>query len=406
MPNDPVNNDPAKILKAKLALTGQAEVEDWKEDLASLEKRRSEASKALASPEQKKAQEEIERAEINKRESQKKLAELEAVRRVEEENKKKKLAEEQRKKDEQAELERLAKIEAILKSQKEIETIKKDPQAGTTPIRTLTRDIGQAIQSEGLSATKIITNTPDEKKITSSPSRVWLVSLIAFLVIGGLFVGVWSIWLRQTVITTRALTNRQSLIFANKQIAIDLDKKSSAELLTELTTVKTNLTGTGNSETTEIYFTYQLSTTTSQGIVTTRDEAGVAIYGKSFGLNLPDDFTRQVEPRWMLGYRGEQASPFYIFKTKDYKNLADSLLKNEGKIVGTLLSPFLDASTTAQIETEIFRDKMVKNYDTRLVIDDTNVPIAIYSWLDQDTLLITINESVFVSILDSYFTSK
>lgn len=406
MPDNPIKNDSTKIAMAKLALAGEDEIEGWKKDNQYLERRRQEAAKAMASAEQEKAKEDIEKAKIDKIEAQKKLAELEAVRQREEGDKNKKLAEEQKKKDEQSELERLTKIDKILASQKEIETIKKNPQAGTAPIRTLTRDIGQTIQSEGLSAAKIITSTPDQKTASPSSSRVWLIGLITLLIIGGLFIGLWSIWLRQTVVTANPLANRQSLIFANKQIAIDLDKKSSAELLTELNETKTNLAEVTSLETIEIYFTYQVSTTTEKGIVTTKNEAPVTAYNKYFNLNLPGDFTRQIEPQWMLGYSGKQADPFYIFKTNNLKNLADALLKNEDQVVSALLSPFVNASTTEKIALATFRDKMIKNYDARLVTDETNATIAIYSWLDQSTLLVTTNEDTFVRLLDFYSVSK
>jgi len=406
MPDNPIKNDSTKIAMAKLALAGEDEIEGWKKDNQYLERRRQEAAKAMASAEQEKAKEDIEKAKIDKIEAQKKLAELEAVRQREEGDKNKKLAEEQKKKDEQSELERLTKIDKILASQKEIETIKKNPQAGTAPIRTLTRDIGQTIQSEGLSAAKIITNTPDQKRTESSSYRVWLIGLITLLIIGGLFISLWSIWLRQTVVTANPLANRQSLIFANKQIAIDLDKKSSAELLTELNETKTNLAEVTSLETIEIYFTYQVSTTTEKGIVTTKNEAPVTAYNKYFNLNLPGDFTRQIEPQWMLGYSGKQADPFYIFKTNNLKNLADALLKNEDQVVSALLSPFVNASTTEKIALATFRDKMIKNYDARLVTDETNATIAIYSWLDQSTLLVTTNEDTFVRLLDFYSVSK
>jgi len=122
---DKTKNGKLKLAKAKLILSGEKEAGTWQQDDDLLEKRRQEASRALASDDQKKVWEETEKARLNKIESQKKLAELETKRRLNEEKEKKDIGAEQKKKDEEAEKERSEKIEKILQSQQEIDKIKK-----------------------------------------------------------------------------------------------------------------------------------------------------------------------------------------------------------------------------------------------------------------------------------------
>ena len=394
----------SKLARAKLALGGEAKKEDRKKDTEQLKARLNEAAKAMASDEQKKAWAEAEQAKIDKELAQKRLAGLEEAKKLEDINKKKTLAEEQRLKDEKAEEERKAKIEEILRSQREIEMIKNNPQAGPEPIRTFTRDVSRVIQKDDLTATKIITKMPDTKPaVTGSSRRTWLLGLSLIVVIASVSVGLWTII--QKRVASQALiivAPHQSLLFADKKNEIALDDMAPEQVLQEIASSTVNFKAGGESVQ-EVYFTYLVATTTPQGPATTTVEADPLTYNHRLNLGVSDDFLRFLEPQMMLGfYYGYQKAPFYVFKTKNYKYVADALLTDEGQTVGRLLAPFIDNSVAAQIGTGGFQDKMVSNYDTRLKLDGNNNEIALTAWLDKDTLVITTDEAVFAKILNSY----
>ena len=68
---NPEINDPLKLAKAKLALSGEEKVTSWQKTSEDFEKRRAEAARAMASDEQKKAWAEAEAARLAKTEAQK-----------------------------------------------------------------------------------------------------------------------------------------------------------------------------------------------------------------------------------------------------------------------------------------------------------------------------------------------
>lgn len=403
-------SNPDKLAQAKLALSGEEKLSSWRKAGEDLEKRRQEAIRSMASNEQKKVWDEAEKSRLGKIEAQKKLAELEAGRRLTEEEKRKKLSEEQIKKDEQLEAERLAKINEIIKSQQEIDLIKKKPDAGPSPIRTLTRDIGEAIGKEKLSAGKILTTTPDKESLAPTQGeglgRSLLIGVGVILIIGGLTAVLWSVLQRQITSIATVTAPRQGLLFADEQVAIDLDKNGADQARQELRTK--SLGAPENKEKVqEIYFVYQTKEQATDGLVMKTVEANPRVLATKLNLNLPDEFLRFLEPQMMFGfYYGHQTAPFYVFKTKSYKNTADALINKEGLIASELLSPVIDASTTEKIKNGQFQDKMVRNYDTRLMLDETNTVIALYSWLDKNTLVFTTNENTFGSILDSFLSPK
>jgi hypothetical protein len=403
-------NEQDKLAKAKLALSGEEKLTSWKKTNEDFERRRKEAIRAMASDEQKKAWDEEEKARLGKLEAQKKLADLEAARKLKEEEEKKKIGQEQTTKDAQAESLRVAKINEILKSQEEINLIKKNPDAGPAAIKTLTRDIGETIGKEGLSVSKIVTQTPDKENLSrkekNRTSRSWLAGIGILLIIGGLIALIWAIGQRQTTSLATVEVTRQGLIFSDRQQSINLDKEAATQILLNLR--EKSLTPPANKEgVEEIYFTYQVKEQTQTGLVMKMVEADPTTIASKLELKLPDEFLRSLEPKLMLGfYYGEQTAPFYILKTKNYKNVASAILNNENLVISELLAPFEDASSTEKIRSTPLQDKMIKNYDTRLIVNETNTIIAIYSWINKETLVVTTNEGALTKVINSYSSSR
>lgn len=407
--NKVTNDDQAKLTKARLALTDEAERANWQKSIEQLEKRKKEASLALASNEQKKLKEEAEKAKQAKDLAQKKLLELEEIHRQKEEEQKKKRGEEQKIKDAEAEKKKMAKIDEILAAQKEIDKIKKDPSAGPVPIKTLTRDIGSAIGKDSLSLGKIVTKLPDEKSkfFDEKNRRTIMIGLGILLVIGGLATVLWTVKQKGVDSIADTIATRNSLIFADQQVALSLDKLTPAEAIQEIN--KNKQTDTDKSELIkEIYFTRQVTEKTDTGILIKTLEVDPTTIATSLGFNLPDEFLRLLEPKSMFGfyYYNKNPKPFYVFQTTTYKTAADVVLNNENTIVSELLNPYIDATNTNLIKDGKFKDKMVKNYDTRLIIDDTNSVIALYSWINKGTLVVTTDETTFSKVLNSYLAPK
>jgi len=406
------NSDSDKRLRARLALTGETDIASWQEKEEYLKKRKIEAAKAMASDEQKKVQEEKEEARRHKEEAQKKLAELEAVRRAEEELKKKDISAQQREKDLAQEKLRQAKIKQILESKKEIEGIKRAPQSRLSSIHTLTDDLNEAIREKGLTAARLVQANSavlSEEEKTISWQKTLVLTLSFILVLAGLTAVSWSLWQRVEQSRAPAQLIHDSLIFADEHIAIDLKNKSAEQVKQEIIAaiIPSEIMIFTREKIKDLYFVYEESKNTDKGLVIEKKIAGPALFATSTGLSITDDFLRFLKPDFMLGvYLGPRTEVFYIFKTNSYKNSADALLHNENDIVSQLLSPFVGTEITTKIKLIPFQDKMFKNRDTRIVIDQDNTTLALYAWLDKNTIAVAPNEFVLEKILNSFLTPK
>ncbi|MFA5290835.1 MAG: hypothetical protein WC385_00780 [Candidatus Paceibacterota bacterium] len=407
----PQNNESDKRLRARLALTDKDDIANWQEKEEYLEKRKVEAAKAMASDEQKKIREEAEKAKQHKEEAQKKLAELEAIHRAEEERKKKDVSIEQAEKDLAQEKRRQEKIKEILASQKTIEGIKRSPQSRLSSIHTITDDLSEEIKERGFTAASLAQANIKEKREeekTFSWRKTIILAISFILVVGGLTAISWSLWQRTEESRSPAQLNHDSIIFADEHLAIDLTDKSPEQLRQEISAIKDqNGYGEGREKISDIYFTYEESRNTDQGVVVEKKIAGPGLFATSTGLVITDDLIRFLEPDFMLGlYTGSQTGPFYLFKTGSYKNSADALLHNENEIVSQLLSNFVDSETNIKITTTPFQDKMIVNRDVRLITDQNNKTLAAYAWLDKKTIAVTINEFILEKVLNSFLTPK
>lgn len=402
--SDDKNKDLNRLAKAKLALSGDEAKKDWQKDAEYLAKRKAEAAKALASQEQIKALEELAKEKAGKLETQRKLAELEELRRKAEEEKRKKLAEEQLNKDTEAEAERQRKIKQIIESEKEISFIKKDDSVSPEPIKTLTRDTGLAIRKGQLSASQIILNkkTIDQSNLATIKSKKnfsWLIGLGILIIIIGLIITIIAFNQRKINSLAQIENTRSSLIFVENQISINLNDKTSQEARAELKKYF-NENSNNKESLAEIYFVKNLEKDSEKGLEIILTETSLLDGLKSVDINLPDNFSRFIDNKGLLGlHQSQKNEPFYIFKTTNYKNVANALLTEENSIVVELLKPFLDATTTEEILNLEFQDKMINNYDTRIILNNLSQIIALYSWFDEKTLIVTTNELSFQKIL-------
>lgn len=400
------NKDLNRLAKAKLALSGEQAKESWQKDAEYLTKRKEEAIKALASQEQTKALEQLAKERATKLETQKKLAELEELRKKSEEEKKKALAEEQARKDAEAEAERQRKIIQIIEAEKEIDFIKKSENTGPQPIKTLTRDAGLAIKKGQLTASQIIQNKNKATQnnlaqLKTKKNYSWLIGLGVLIIIIGSIITIIAFNQRRVNSLATIEKTRTSLIFVDNQVAINLNDKTNSEILTEIKKEAEENLGTKESLI-ELYFVKNIEKDSEKGLEIILTEASLLVSLRDSGLNIPDNFSRFLEAKGLLGlHQGTTNEPFYILKTNNYKNVANALLEEEKEIITELLKPFLNTNALEEINGLNFQDKMINNYDTRIILNNFNQTIALYAWFDDKTLIITTNESTFRKILDT-----
>jgi len=413
------NDDPQdKLVRARLNLADSEEIKEWEKDLDYLEKKKREARLSMESLAQRQKREEAEKAAKEKEESLKqreldleKQKELEKKRKEEEEKRREEAAK-------KAEAERLARLEEVIKEKEKIKDLKNRPAAELTPLKTFEGDVASTIRKENLSSARILIkereNKPlviDETPQIYKPRNFISLVLIFSLLLGLTGAGTYLWWQKKKTDQVKSITAfvHKSLIFADESREISLDTKQSAQIAEE---IKMTLTSSAREPGTtgylkEIYFTNSTSTTLEEKTLTFKEEVDFQTWVRSLKLNLPDEFSRFVEGPFMFGnYMGESQGHFFVLKTKNYANLADALLKQETRIVPILFSLFLSPEEVGKVAFQGFRDKIYRNLDLRVSKDETNQPLAVWAFLDPETLVIAQTEEILGRIIDAYLSNK
>lgn len=110
-----------------------------------------------------------------------------------------------------------------------------------------------------------------------------------------------------------------------------------------------------------------------------------------FDMIPPTGFYSGIEDRFMLAkFETDQNLPVLILKIKSYDNSFASMIKWENSLVQDF-SPLFEINSNSGLDT-FFQDKELKNKDVRIVYNEENEPIFLYSFINRNYLIITTSQ--------------
>jgi hypothetical protein len=412
-------NDPElkkRLAAARLAMSPEEEKAEWQDREEYLRARKKEAALSMASNEQKTKLEEEAKAREELLQKQKKLEALELIRKQEEQKRKQQRAQEQKKRDSETEAERVRKIEQIMESQAEIKGLVKQEAGGPQTIRTLKDDIAETVRRDKITASKIIIQEKtmrqaaraDEelKKKKRRSTIVMTISLVLVTLGVASMAFVW--WQKKEEAKQPVQAVKESLVFADRQIKIDATNlnREDLRLAQKKEYEKLQADDANSNGISELYFTKVTSETVGEKVIEKTEFLTASDY-LSEATAVTDDFSRFTSDNFMVGFLGHnRLSPFFIFKTNNYKNLANAMLLDGKSIITEPYSPFWDEDKKNLARGSLFEDITLKNYDLRVLKDNLGESLAGYVFLDEKTLLIFETEEDFLKILDLFLLTR
>ncbi len=416
----PLSNDSNKvvqmsgdnILESKDLATNIQPEEGLVEKLSEaeeLEKKRLEAKKAMEGTDRRTRREEAERkkAEIELRQHQ-----------IDEVKKKRELIEKEQLIN--SEQQNLAKAEAEKIAadtyRENVETAKKKTSQimysleTIEPAHTLKTDFQHAATTDALSAaqtaikerteelrkeTKQITNN---RKSLALSATAWVV--IIAIIVGGTFVVYWAAQKIKSEQIQIAEINIPKVVQTENIEEIKVDNLTPSEITTA---IKNLIRPAATGETLQgIYFTKTNIDTegkTSVNILTATDFLAIT------NIDLPEDFVYFLNDHFLISVytkTNEPSSLAYIFKTRSFAHTFDSLLRNENAIITKLYYPYISTSAYDALSYRNFEDKIIENKDVRVLSAVTGEEIIFYTFLDQETLVITESRQALAKIAAAY----
>ena len=125
---------------------------------------------------------------------------------------------------------------------------------------------------------------------------------------------------------------------------------------------------------------------TQDGVINPKELVTATRFISEFSSLVPQEFVRQLEPRFMYGYySGTFNSPFLVFKTSDFARAFSAMLRWEKDLIrelnGLFVGDLIEYGTN-------FQDLVIAQLDTRVLLDQSGQVVFGYTFLqDQETLI-------------------
>lgn len=392
--------------KARLAMAGEDFVRRTQIKEEDLLKRRHDAQLAMESSKHRAKREEEERL-IRQREEGRRLIAEEKAKRAEALAKKQTVIEEQER-DEQArrKLENLRRKERFEAKKNLIEDLKNDPNIRISPIKTLNQDIEQLNTqhnpTSNIEPKKIIYRSSiDEEKSINKKRLIAIIATIVVCLVA--IIGLIAFWLnRKTITPIASIPTPRPLIFSENNRSFNVINLTAPIILNTIKVIANE--GANDNTITNIQL-YASATGTDNQVVISN--VGLKDFLKKIQINLPPELTNYLSDKFMVGFYQNQSTKkiFFIFSVTAPDYAKSWIIKNEAELLTTVLGPFHDnPNFINEVNSQNIIDTTIKNKDARLIKNDNNQTIALYSWLDQSTLLIAQDETSFIKIIDAFNT--
>ena len=131
---------------------------------------------------------------------------------------------------------------------------------------------------------------------------------------------------------------------------------------------------------------------------------------KAIAKSAPSALARALGEKWLLGFHSfataatSANSPFVIVELESFDNTFQAMLGWEGKMLADISPIFIVAEnfSTPPVPRDRFEDLIVKSRDTRVLKDTDGNILILYSFIENDYLVITTTEEAFREIVNRY----
>lgn len=145
--------------------------------------------------------------------------------------------------------------------------------------------------------------------------------------------------------------------------------------------------------------------------INTADKDGASVPATdvltTLSKRIPADLARSFDGKYMFGVLSYDTNAmFLILKTSDYPIAYSGMLKWETDLINDMGRIFSIPQNLVGSEDAHFIDEEYKNKDLRVLRDSNNKPVLLYTFIDRNTIIITINEDILSAILNKYSVSQ
>ena len=193
--------------------------------------------------------------------------------------------------------------------------------------------------------------------------------------------------LPKTVSVSRTQSNTPTLITTDSIKGLNVTNLSRDNVRDMIGQEYTNASQTINTIEQVVPFT-QTDQTQPQHLLTTEE------FFKTLQSSIPTELLRSLDPTFTIGiYAYNGSGLFLAFKTNSYNTAFAGMLSWENDIFDEFYRIFAIPSAGSSLFAGHFKDMVIKNQDTRALVDDKGRPVLFYTFLGEDKSIIIITNN-------------
>lgn len=286
---------------------------------------------------------------------------------------------------------------------------KKELYSIVKPLRTYERDVAEAIRQKNESVTSINLaaqkkqiETGEKKPAKQTAEKVagkglTLLISVVLLLAGSVF-AFWLYYFFSMRQEAPAIVVQPAIITADENREIEIGTITNEAIVSGLRNIYNQSFDANKLVSVELE---QNSLIDSKKISAEQFFSAVAV-------GAPSSLARALGPDFVLGFRNSDPREFFLIsEVASFNNSFDGMLRWEKSLKADLDKIFIKPESGFVVSgNKPFEDLYIRNKDARVLKDEFGNVVLIYSFLDQENLLITTDESLFSEILNRFFASK
>ena len=260
------------------------------------------------------------------------------------------------------------------------------------PVRTFSTDLANAVREKGGSVVRIAIAEEEknrrefkENSISSKKNMVLVGVGVALLIVAAGTL-IWAYAYKKTASAPVVVTNvlPPSVIHAESAQVIDTGNLQTAGVIDAIQ----NIVASPNIQAGTIK---NIILSTGSGVSGQTVPIGQLL--NSLSSHIPIGLTQALSSDFMLGvYVYDRSSLFLVIHGKAHDFLLSGMLAWEPYLFNDMVSLFninTSGFTPAQLQNMTFQGTLVENRDARAVLDPGGKPLFFYSFIDQNTILLS-----------------
>jgi len=285
-------------------------------------------------------------------------------------------------------------------------------------LRTLEGDIREAVEKRNVSTASIVMSeqakvesaTVQKKESSGLWKKLLLVFFSFFLVIVGAG-GCYYLYLKSPLAPSAPVAPKPvaipSIVAADSQKTLDLTGMGSGAASTAVENALSNISN-GNGSILQIV-PIKKESSSEENVVSASD------FLTMVDLPAPDILFRSLNEQWQLGTYNDNgsAAPFIILTDNFFQNAYAGMIAWENTLPDNFADIFGYADKAKENETVgtstvtsfftiqgSFKDGVIDNKDVRAFVEPNGVLLVLYSFVDNNTVVITTDENALAKIID------